>query len=386
MGEVFKEPAARRELFDLGEADEYKEDINYSLKKLLDVKENPYTRQSSAIVNAFYANVENHRIMGDDGFSEQELIEFINTNNISMLAPYMIGYFEPESIKELTMSWWTEEMEKSALKDNPEWKGETPAVKLRLDERGNFIQFKKSGINYFTNELIYVNDSYAISNPTVVLGSFHDDRIDIPIDGDSMIGGNIIDYSLNTPYCEDLTSSTNEIVVLRAPELQLDGNIRNWPNANYIHMWVATGSFEVDSNGIPKINSSVNYPIADLKVVRSDAKNRRWVSSQTSFIISNWKFDSQDAYIVWGSKKTSANIDVTGTVSASSGTSGNTGSLSVKVAFQSKIELVSAMSYDKCFVLKNNRDKIIQNNLPLRNRVPVYKFGKINSYFEVQKL
>jgi hypothetical protein len=37
----------------------------------------------------------------------RELVDFINKHEIRMLAPYMVGYFDPESISELTVSWWT---------------------------------------------------------------------------------------------------------------------------------------------------------------------------------------------------------------------------------------------------------------------------------------
>lgn len=54
MGQVFKDREALRELFELAEADEYKEDINFSLKRLFDSRENPAIRKRSAIVNAFF--------------------------------------------------------------------------------------------------------------------------------------------------------------------------------------------------------------------------------------------------------------------------------------------------------------------------------------------
>lgn len=151
-------------------------------------------------------------------------------------------------------------------------------------------------------------------------------------------------------------------------------------------MWVATGSFTVGSNGLPQISEFINHPIADLEIKRAVANNRDWVSSRSSFIISNWKYQSNNAYIVWACRRTDVSIDVTGTVSASTGTAGNTGSLSVKVAVKSSVELVSAMSYDKCFTLLNNRNKTQQGGLPLRNGNPVYEFNQVRSYFQIEKL
>jgi hypothetical protein len=72
MGEVFKDPEARRELFELANADEHKEDITYSLKTLLATNQNPMTRQRSAIANAFYKNSANHRKLGEEDFNRKE--------------------------------------------------------------------------------------------------------------------------------------------------------------------------------------------------------------------------------------------------------------------------------------------------------------------------
>jgi len=168
------------------------------------------------------------------------------------------------------------------------------------------------------------------------------------------------------------------------PEIQLNDNIRRWPNHNYIFMWVATGSLEVGSDGLPKLASSVNHPISNLKVTRRDGNNKNWVSSNSSFIISNWKFDSGNAYIVWGCTRTKAKVDVEGTVKASK-KDGPSAEIKVKVAVQNSIELVSAMSYDKCFVMLNNRNQTPQGQ-PLRLGYPVYQFGQIRSYFTIEKL
>jgi hypothetical protein len=386
MGEVFKDPEARRELFDLAKSDEYEEDISYSLKTLLETNQNPNTRQGSAILQAFYKNAENHRLAQEEDFNEQELIHFINENEISMLAPYMIGYFEPESLTELTVSWWTEEMELKSIQEDPNGNGETPGFKISLNGDGNYSQFLSTNDDYLNNQIVYSNDEYAVENPTVVFGSFGDDASLDPGEGDP-IGGNIPPPPplSNSPICDDLNDNGNDIVTVRMPEIQLDGNIRRWPNPNVMFMWVATGSFEVNSNGIPAISKNINHPITNLEIKRKTGRNKDWVSSKSSFIISNWKYDSENAYIVWACTRTRAEIDVEGTVKASK-KDGPSGELKVKVAIRNAVELVSAMSYDKCFVLRNNRNQTQQGNLPLRNGNPVYEFSQVRSYFTIEKI
>ena len=382
MGEVFKDEEARKELFELANADAYEEDISYSLKKLLSTNENPVSRKRSAIVNAFYKNAENHRVKGE-GFDEKELIEFINKNEIGMLAPYMIGYFDPKSISELTVSWWTEEMEEESIKNDPNGEGETPGYKLKLNDKGNFISFGKENKNIVSN-LIFANDEYAEKNPTVVFGRFDVENAIYLAEQDSRNFATLNENAnINSPICNDLDE--NDIIVVRMPEFQLRGNIRRWPNHNYMHIWVATGSFELGSNGLPKITSDVNYPISDRRVTRRQARNNTWMSSGASFIISNWKLDSDNAYIVWACKRTQANIDVEGTVKASK-KDGPSAQLKVKVAVKSSVELVSAMSYDKCFVMLNNRNRTQQGNIPLRHTFPVYEFSQVRSYFTLEKL
>ena len=165
LGEVFKEREALLELFELAKADEHKDDIDYSLKRLFETNENPMTRQRSAIVNAFYRNAANHRTNGED-LDPQELIDFINTHDITMLAPYMVGYFHPDSIQELTRSWWTQKMEEEGFAEDPDWEGETPGYRLKLGEDGNFIRFRTNGDTHSTSDKVMAGDGYAMDNPT----------------------------------------------------------------------------------------------------------------------------------------------------------------------------------------------------------------------------
>jgi hypothetical protein len=153
---------------------------------------------------------------------------------------------------------------------------------------------------------------------------------------------------------------------------------------NEMFMWVGTGDFQLNSNGVPQISAEVNMPIARLIISRYHGRNGTWRSSQTSFILSNWKIDSDNMYITWGCTRTDANIDVTGSVTASK-QNGISASLNVKVGVRNSVEAVHAMSYDKCFVLRNNIDQLNQA-FGFRYQYPIYGFGKVRSFFQIETL
>ncbi|HAS60170.1 MAG TPA: hypothetical protein DCS64_17165, partial [Algoriphagus sp.] len=316
MGEVFKDREALRELFELAEADEHKEDIDYSLKRLFETKENPMTRQRSAIVNAFYNNAANHRASGED-LDPQELIDFINVNDISMLAPYMIGYFHPDSIQELTVSWWTEKMEEEALAVNPEWEGETPGYRLRLGEDRNFIRFRKSSANYFTSNQLLVGDDYAVNNPTVVFGNFEDGIL--PPDDGGIGGGGSNDTLfpiVNSARCQDLNS--NSIVRLTMPKFRLTSSIRAWPHPDRMTVVVVLGTN-------PGGSAYENRPFFEAEVTRGAAKDQRWITSPSSFLVNNWQNRQVDlAFVVFNRRPWSGKEEYNAVVKIKTDESGNT--------------------------------------------------------------
>jgi hypothetical protein len=314
MGEVFKDREALRELFELAEADEHKEDIDYSLKQLFETNENPMTRQRSAIVDAFYKNAANHRTSGED-LDPQDLIDFINANDISMLAPYMVGYFHPDSIQELTVSWWTEEMEEEGLAADPDWEGETPGYRLRLGEDGNFIRFRTSGANYFTSGKVLAGDDYAVNNPTIVFGSFEDG-----ISADHGTVGGVANDPLfpivNSARCQDLNN--NSVVRLTMPKFRLTESIRAWPHPDRMTVMVVLGTN-------PGGSAYSNRPFFEEKVSRDAAREGRWITNPSSFLVNNWQDRQVDmAFVVFNRQPWSKKEEYTAVVKIKSDESGNT--------------------------------------------------------------
>ena len=312
MGEVFKDQEARKELFELAKADDHKDDISYSLKKLIATNENPVSRKRSAIVNAFYQNAERYRTNGEK-FEIRDLVDFINKHEIRMLAPYMVGYFEPETITELTVSWWTEEMETEALKIDPDWKGETPGFKLKLNDEGNFVIFG-AGNDRRGSDLIYANDDYAVKNPTIVFGSFKDEE-EFEKTSKKMSGVENLAINSAKIRCSDYHEGMR--YTLSMPEYRLTSNVAGWPRGNFVHLWVIFGDITNLPINTPPTSLNINMPkpMAGVKVTRSEANNGTWRGGP--ILVPNLPFESNNFSLVWSVERNSHSFQISGRVTVS---------------------------------------------------------------------
>lgn len=378
FGEVLKDPAARTELFSFSEINEGRDDIDYSLKELFEKGEHPLYKKRSAIVSAFTAQ-SNKRNRLNSEINLDELIQFIKDNDISIVAPYLAEDFDPNQIKDLTLSWWTQEFENEQLALNKDWKGATKAIKISLTNEN-----EAENLEYFL-----ANDEWALKNPTIVLGSFPDHEFDVnQINGNLKMETNAFSANMTGSPVQlcDTNDKANQNIIVRMPALRLEDNIRRWPSANEMYLWVAfANDIELGSDGLPKISSDVNMPLARFTITRKEANIKRWKLSNTSFIISAWKPEADNMYLVWGCTRTETNIDVEGGVKASK--TGVSGEAKVKVAIRNSVELVSALSFDKCFTIANNINETNQGyGYYGSTRFPVYAFGNVRTYFTLESL
>ncbi|MHA7131075.1 hypothetical protein [Algoriphagus namhaensis] len=378
FGEVLKDPAARAELFSFSEINEGRDDIDYSLKELFEKGEHPLYKKRSAIVSAFTEQA-NRRNRLNSKINFDELIQFIKDNDISVVAPYLAEDFDPNQIEDLTLSWWTQEFENEQLALNKDWKGATKAIKISLAGENDVNQ----------HEYFLANDEWALKNPTIVLGSFPDLEFDVDqINGNLKMETNALSANMTGSPVQlcDVNNKANQNIIVRMPALRLEDNIRRWPNANEIYLWVAfANDIELGSDGLPKISSDVNMPLARFTITRKEANIKRWKVSNTSFIVSAWKPEADNMYLVWGCTRTEVNIDVEGGVKASK--TGVSGEAKVKVAIRNSVELVSALSFDKCFTIANNINETNQGyGYYGSTRFPVYAFGNVRTYFTLESL
>ncbi|QDH79573.1 hypothetical protein FKX85_11200 [Echinicola soli] len=259
MGEVFKDPAAREELFGFAELKGNAGEIQYNLRRLFEEQTDPVSRKQSAIVRAFYGNAANSRTTNEQSINVDSLKAFINQYDIGVIAPYLAESFDPDTLKELTVSWWTKEMEIEAQKKNPNWSGETPAVKFRINENGKFESLGQkqgtAGINQRV-EYITADDNYAYDNPTVVFGKF---------DEPEYYGSTFEspDYSSTYRDIDCRKVPEDATVRINIPKFRLHNNTRNWPNSNRLFLWAITGDYSINSNGFVNSNPKIEEPWGD---------------------------------------------------------------------------------------------------------------------------
>lgn len=376
FGEVLKDPEALEELYSFAELKGPADDINFNLKNLFDDEFKSQSRKQSAIAAAFKADA-NSRL--NQNYTTDEFINFIIENDISVLAPYLVDDFRINEIDEITVSWWTQEFEAENLAINKDWKGATKAVKIKLNN------LNQDNRNANETEYFLADDEWAIANPTIVLGAFEkgNENILIEVENKNLNQGARITSGPVTLCGTDDRSTQN--LVVRMPAFRLDDNIRAFPSPNIIYFWVANGDFVLGSNGLPTISSTVNMPIANFEVTRKEARIKRWKVTPSSFIISSWKPESSNMYLVWGCTKTNVQIDVNGGLKGTK--DGLTAEASVKVAFRNSVELESALSFDKCFTIKNNVNSINQGfGFYGTTNNPVYAFNRIRAYFTLETI
>ncbi|GGF16695.1 hypothetical protein GCM10011339_00740 [Echinicola rosea] len=355
MGEVFKDPDARKELFGFAELKGNAGEVQYNLRRLFEEKTDPVSRKQSAIVQAFNRNASNSRVASEASINIDSLKSFINQHDISIIAPYLAETFDPDSIKELTVSWWTEEMEIEGLKKDPNWKGETPAIKFKIEEKEKEATIgnnqEQIGINNQI-EYIIINDNYAYENPTIIFGQFDEPN-----------------YYRDTLHSPDYSSTYRDIdcrkipedktVKLKMPKLRLHHNTRNWPNSNRLFIFAITGDYSIDRNGITNLHQNIDFPWGNekgFKVSRFSVRKGKWVNSGISYLKQNWKRSQPDLRIMVAARKDgTGDIDYTGNISIDTNGDFHTDT-SAKFSLKTKKHayMLFNVIFDRCAVMAEN--------------------------------
>jgi hypothetical protein len=385
VGQILKNEAARQEMFNYANLSGNHGEIEFCLKDLLTEMGNPVTGDPSAIATEFFD--ESNSVH----FDIDKLAQFAIDNHVIIRAPYLAENFDSD-ISNLTVSYYYPEMY-SDMEDNPDFKGETPGLTIDLKQTG--IQgfngnMEQTGLQSYNGENFdqIVNDEYAIRNPTVIIALPWCNQIDPP----HFFGWEYDDGGSNPPYegsgvplCYELTEDPSEILEINLPQFQLTDNIRRWPNPNLISLWVATGEFEIDNNGTPKLNANINYLLHDYKVTRRQANNADWMRTNLSFIIHNWKYESQNMYLVWGSVDHRYNVNHNVSVSAKTDDSPPVLKTEMQVVSDSNKELIQGISFDKCAFLNDMKYKINKGFGLHGGNYPIYGFGKLRYFFKVKE-
>lgn len=311
IGSSLSNRDAMNELFSFSSLEGNAGDIGYSMKRLFDEKSTPFSKKKSAIYSAVNSNARNYRISGDVSNFDQ-LAAFISDNEIEILAPYLARNFKPEEINELTISWWTKEMEEEGLAKNPNWPGETPAFKIELDDSSNILDKILSSIQAGEIEIFMVGDAYAMENPTIVFGAFDEDldKIGTMTKSDFLENKsftNVVPYNVGV-NCDAILPS--DLVRYQMPDFRILDNTRSWPNGNFISIWVAYSAYNT-SGGVPVLNFNVNQILNEKKISRGDFS---WKSDWVPPLLTHWDLTNYSIQIVVAHEK--SNITSTTTTSS----------------------------------------------------------------------
>lgn len=384
FGEILKDKEARLELAEYADLPGNGGQIGVSLAELFfPTNGSSNLRSSSAIVQQFYkaatSDESKRTIDNDDQMDADELLEFIKDNNISITAPYLAERFDLEDINAITVSYYTADMEKP---NDPDYKGETPGYKVALGNRkaSDYINWRQVE-EEAENDWFVVDDDYAVDNPTMVLGSFNDDHY--IVHPDPGFGGGGGGYapppSNNLLRCPDLNQ--NSRLTLQMPHFRLVDNIRSWPNNNVMYLWVITGEFQAtSSNGTPNIGFNTHHHLNNITVSRNDAKYKRWKDSNTTFIVHNLKYESDEFIMAWGVDRPNTTRKIGGEIGLSDKLK-PTAKLSASWEIEKNVLLLTHAPFDKCLVLEDNFHK---TNLGygLLNNSPVYRMSQVEFYFK----
>ncbi len=382
FGEILKDKEARLELAEYADLPGNGGQIGVSLAELFfPTNGSSNLRSSSAIVQQFYkaatSDESKRTIDNDDQMDADELLEFIKDNNISITAPYLAERFDLEDINTITVSYYTADMEKP---NDPDYKGETPGYKVALGNRkaSDFINWRQVE-EEAENDWFVVDDDYAVDNPTMVLGEFDDGHYIVhPDPGFGGGGGYNPPPSNNLLRCPDLNQ--NSRLTLQMPHFRLLNNVVYWPKSNKMFLYVITGEFTSNQSGTPTIGANVHNHLNWVNVSRNDAKYNRWKDSETTFIVHNLKYESDEFIMAWAVEDDGGTNEISGEVGLSDKLKP---SVKLKASYKLTTTLVPIMHapFDKCLVLEDNYHKT-DFGRGLLNESPIYRMSQIEFYFK----
>ncbi|WP_137401390.1 hypothetical protein [Echinicola rosea] len=244
-------------------------------------------------------------------------------------------------------------MELEGLAKDPNWKGETPAVKVSLTDKTTAHNYNSKAPYQIRQKVqpFMLDDQYGSSNPTMVLGSFNN-FVESPVAGTG--GGTTYHSSPTTELrCAQLTPSTR--FTLSMPEFRLTDNIRSWPNNNKVHMWIAWGNVSELGGGTPKLGNDVNKALTSYKISRKDAKKKKWKGGP--LLISRLPYESESFTMIWAVERGASSFKLDGDVKV------NKDGVTLPVSFELKANGVKLLGDDhqntymemyKCELLEDN--------------------------------
>ncbi len=357
FGKVFKDKEAQIELLGFSQIEGNDGEISQNLKQLFVDEQN--ARKKSAIVRRVYnlthssAKTSVNDEWDYDDFNYEDFLTFISENDISLIAPYLAENFHVKDLDQgLTVSYYTDDMNQDV---NDIALHKTPGYLISFSDQTP------------TLAPVEVNDDYAYSNPTIVLGKF-------PYSGPTYGTGGVQGSQSSNITCPELLPT--DILTLKMPHFKLNGNIAGWPRGNHIHLWIAYGEFTANAAGNPQLSSKTPQILDGKKVSRRNARKGTWISSDVSHLIQNWKIESSDFFVIWGYEKNKEKVEVSMEVS-STGSSKATS----KITSEEGIKLHTSIAFDKCAVLLNNKSNYDDGYGLIDSKNTIYRSNQVSMYF-----
>lgn len=366
VSQVVASPAARNEV--LGYAfSEFDGEVEASFDKLLSDEPKKGLAQRSLVNGApsgkfaelFRPRAKQYVFESEDERSESvndaisRLESYLKKHNLGLYGPYLAENHE-NSTKPITVSFDplddTKTTSTGYMFVPKSTSGNSSANNGGIDSPKSYYDGGYELVN-----IGEIDDDYAYNNPTLFI---------TPNGGGSSGGAGNSSASNNTTGgreidCETLSSTA--IVELGMPKFRLNGNLRRAPwSRNILQMWAITGDnisgFNPSGKGILNENTSNLWTWK--KVSRRNARKKRWLNPDISFLKSNWKKSEVDMVILITykdrSKKTKIDLNVKTVLSTgANGNSTSTTTITTTVKYGRRFTELGYQNFDRCSVLAN---------------------------------
>jgi hypothetical protein len=267
---VLDNPDVLHEFYGYSRLEGNEGELEFSLRRVFETENDLISRKKSSIVSVFKNQDKSSRTQSSS-YDSDFFIDFINQNDLEVLAPYLARNFSLEEIDELTISWWTQEMEDEGYRKDPNWKGETPAFRIKLGENRSLDSILE-GLENQTIKVFMVSDEYAMENPTIVFGAFGQGLYERSFEKKGINNENLSLTNV-VPFNEGITCDevlSTDVVRYHMPSFRILDNTKGWPSGNFITFWVAYGAYNLNASGVPSLGFNVNRLVHEKKINRGD--------------------------------------------------------------------------------------------------------------------
>lgn len=290
-----------------------------------------------------------------------DLEQYLKDNNLGLYGPYLAENHHNTS-EPITVSFDPLDPNQSTnygYKMVPKNSGQNSANSGDIDVTKSTDQY-----NFVLVEGI--DDNYAYDHPVLVI---------VPLDGDgtsyrasnatSTNGQSPLPIPSNGIQCSNLQDGDLLRPIMQ--RFRLTDNLRSgfW-NRNLLNLYAITADdVTFDINGKAQINTSVAQVWREVRVSRSDARNKRWLDAN-QLLDSNWTGDEDNLFLAVSFKKTRLDLEIQAEVSKNGVT------FKPKLGLESKHHLLMSFSHDKCADLALFKTA---SSAGLENGRHIFKFG-----------